>query len=1310
MNKISWLHLTDLHRGMTAQGWLWPNVEQQFFRDMAVLHEKSGPWDFLIFSGDLVQTGAAKEFQRLDYTLKRIYEKINSLGSDPVLLSVPGNHDLRRPSKDDAAFKKLLRFHKDKAVRDEFWNEANSPMRKAIKTSFASFSSWNRRHTFPKPLKLKSGILPGDFTATVERRGLRIGVLGLNTAFLQLASGDCQGQLDLSLNQLIGVCGPDFVDWFTSHSFCLLVTHHPPDWLTSDAQRQLYSDIAIPGRFLVHHCGHLHESRFVSSAIGGSDQRRCYQGASLFGLEKYNEISDRRHGYSVCSVEVGKQNTGTIRMWPRSAVKHQAGHWHFVEDNSATLDEGGSIKPESITVTSVRSPVAVDERQTFSVVVLATDRDLEGVRKDIADHLRRSLGVAVDEGSVLADDREYDVMVLLQGWWWDGGRTARDWQKNDKSYHLAFIVDEGADWPPFKLAEIAAQKEIREFRRSLTNAVTFTGTQQLPDSVSKSVTELMQAANGQIQIGLKEWERTYLQFRLPAWISGRTTQSKPHLFDAEQAEELYQPELYVGLDGTSTEWERGRDGYPRKMKAKTKKDRLHTTSRIRRVKLARWLVLPEMPRVVLVGAPGGGKTIFLTRIAASLGSNSLGRKVEFEQDLNVNNVRTNLGLLIPIVVEATRIASHGGDFGATTLIEAIKQETACGSQSASSSDVEAGLVQGRYLLLIDALDEIADSRTRSQVLTLLKGIAVVYPRVRVVVTTRSARYTGDLRFGPEFETVEVAGLDNAQVRDLCANWAIARKRDDDYKATLLAAAEGLAEKVGGSSDDQSITENPLMLTAVCMVFERYRSLPDDRGRLCELLVDDLCRSRRSEDLGRGWKLDEVAKKDLLQRIALGMQEQGAQSWGVDQAIQIALQLVPSTENAQSVRAKKYVDWAADHTGILRFHEGVGQGEQIRFWHRIFREYLAASRIAQLDTTAGEKVTNLWNTGRLKDPFWEDVVRLLPRTLGTIEKAKSVLETLERLAETALENRGRLIGLAAAGIIENRDLYPEVRFAEMAARMGELYEAEGYSWRLLDRLLFLESLGRLDPKDGDPRLKREQWVLASQRNRSPASALFDTLVAAMPVTVLEFCSFLDSSKFEDPKFWKGLAPGVNVQRRSLRERLQPQKRHPNWPVVSVGIGEAIAYCRWRTEQRQDNKIVRLPTRSELQSLTQSLRTRSGWTRNAVDALGEPLMNWAGAGIGHPTPVGAFPVHASGLFDILGNVWEWVIATHAATKSKLGNFFVFGASYALDPGHWDLDRLMIDVPTEFEYIGEMSIGFRCVLAEYDVMISSTDFSRR
>jgi hypothetical protein len=1319
MPKLSWLHLTDLHRGMTSQGWLWPNIQEQFFQDIRRVHQRCGPFDIIFFSGDLVQRGDAKEFLRFEQTMKRLYELLNQLGSDPVFLSVPGNHDLRRP--DPAAISPLGFFNDQSNLEHQqaFWTQTSNPARLLVRKSFAAYSKWMQTHPFRRPSDVKRGILPGDFSATIEKGDLSIGVLGLNTAFRQLSDGPFEGRLPLSMSQIVAICGDDFADWFASHTCCFLMTHHPPSWLEHSARATLRGEIAIPGRFVAHLCGHMHESLNESRGVGGDYPNRLWQGCSLFGLEYYGDEKkiERRHGYSAGVLEVS-ETASTVRLWPRRAEKHQGGFWHFVIDTSVSLDQDEATAPELVYTRykpEIKDPRA---RAKFCVCLLATDTDLALHRKNIAEHLRRSLGVVVGEGTASSDASTADLVIILQGWWWSGGECVKRWQEVDPEKRIAFVVEENSDWPPRRLAEIGATQQIIDFRQSLPSPITFSHPDNLAELVSKVVTERMQPLGGGAQLGLREWERKYLEFRLAAWRNGRTAQSTPHLFDAQEAEELYQPDLYVALDGVSLSWKQGADGLPQRIKRKSKKarkQRLEAHDSSRRVPLARWICVPELPRIALVGAPGGGKTIFLTRVAAAMAHACVGRAVDFEPDLRIDNLRRGYSLPIPVVLEAVKIAQCDPR-SADALAKAIQEEIAAtGAKSVQVNQIEEGLKAGRYLVLIDALDEIADSGVRLQVLTLLKGIAATYSRLRFVLTTRSAKYTGDLRFGPELETVEVSPLEKEQVQQLCENWSVTRNRDQEYTEALLSAAWGLSQSVGGTAEDQALTENPLMLTAICMVFETYRSLPDDRGRLCELLIDDLCRSRRSEDIKRAWKLDESQKKDLLQRIALGMQEEGAQTWSVERAIQVAMQLVPTTDDSPWIRAKKYVDWAADHTGILRFQEGKNGTEEIRFWHRIFREYLSAKRVAQEDTKAGDKIASLWKDGRLCNPFWEDVIRLLPRTLGTIEKAKSMLDRLEELAANSAGERGRLLGLAAAAIIENRDQYPEVRFSEMAARMAQVYENEGLSWMLRDRLLFLECLGRLDPRNGDPRLLNESWIpvsepLGSSLKRAETASILGTSMSVRAVTVQEFLGFLESEEFTDDALWTGMPPEVQKLRPELPARIQPQMRHPNWPVIRVGVGEAIAFCRWKTRKRDDGKFVRLPTSSEISALLARSRSKYPWGNDVLQKGETAQINYLGAGIKHLVPVGSFPPHPSGASELIGNAWQWVIHTHVQrSKSVRRVFSVFGCSFLLDPGEFGQEVPFTFPADELEYSGHFSITFRCALADSDVRVSAVDFAR-
>jgi len=442
-----------------------------------------------------------------------------------------------------------------------------------------------------------------------------------------------------------------------------------------------------------------------------------------------------------------------------------------------------------------------------------------------------------------------------------------------------------------------------------------------------------------------------------------------------------------------------------------------------------------------------------------------------------------------------------------------------------------------------------------------------------------------------------------------------------------------------------------------------------------------------------------------------MQEEGAQTWPFDRAVEIALQLVPTTDATRRERATRYVDWAADHTGILRFQEASDDQEQIRFWHRLFREYLSANRLAQEDTTAGDKIDKLWKDGRLSDPFWEDVIRLLPRTLGTIEKARSLRERLENLAASNSPQRGRILGLSAAGIIENRDLFPDVSFHDLARSMARIYEEEGNNWTLSDRLLFLDAVGRLDTTDCDPRMHVEKWVelksggaFVIHHRELPKSVSF--AYAWAPVTVHEYWKFVKSDAFSDSAVWKDAPDSVSKSMASLSSHIQGQMRHPNRPVTWVSLYGALAFCAWKTMGRSDGRFIRLPQTAEWRKLL----TASQIDRELLDAKEWPsgekaLFNWRGAGIGYPTPVGAFPLKVSGATDVLGNVWEWLSPSKGEPyhtfddhQNRSESFPVGGGAYntSLNPP----DKSIAVPPPEFTTNGYEAIGFRCVISDVEL----------
>ena len=78
-DSIGWLWLSDLHCGQHALQCLWPTLADQFFEDIRTLNKISGPWDLIIFTGDMVYSGRAEQFQTLNATLNHLKSILKEL-------------------------------------------------------------------------------------------------------------------------------------------------------------------------------------------------------------------------------------------------------------------------------------------------------------------------------------------------------------------------------------------------------------------------------------------------------------------------------------------------------------------------------------------------------------------------------------------------------------------------------------------------------------------------------------------------------------------------------------------------------------------------------------------------------------------------------------------------------------------------------------------------------------------------------------------------------------------------------------------------------------------------------------------------------------------------------------------------------------------------------------------------------------------------------------------------------------------------------------------------------------------------------
>lgn len=379
MGSLGWLSIADLHVGTSDASTSWPHLEDELRRDLERVHRHAGPFDFVLCAGDLVQNGTREELDRVGARLDALFAHLGELGSRPALLVVPGNHDLVRPDERDPVVRPLLHWSHDPELRaNHFWHETSGkPYRDVIATAFSELTAWLARWYEAHPLgdgwtHERAGFMPGDFAATLRKDGIALGVVGLNSAFLQLAPSMHRGGMAIHPHQLQKLVG-DPRAWTAQHDVCFLVTHHPPDWLTPDALPLYQGAIFRPEWFAAHFCGHMHEPQVVPSRPGALTNR-LFQSPSFFGLEQWTDAHGaavpRVQGYSAMRLALDPEQRAQLRVWPRVAQAHKSAPTRFRlipnhadfdldDDNAYTVDLGVrpiATPPRSLRYPSLRQP------------------------------------------------------------------------------------------------------------------------------------------------------------------------------------------------------------------------------------------------------------------------------------------------------------------------------------------------------------------------------------------------------------------------------------------------------------------------------------------------------------------------------------------------------------------------------------------------------------------------------------------------------------------------------------------------------------------------------------------------------------------------------------------------------------------------------------------------------------------------------------------------------------------------------------------------------------------------------------------
>jgi formylglycine-generating enzyme required for sulfatase activity len=90
-----------------------------------------------------------------------------------------------------------------------------------------------------------------------------------------------------------------------------------------------------------------------------------------------------------------------------------------------------------------------------------------------------------------------------------------------------------------------------------------------------------------------------------------------------------------------------------------------------------------------------------------------------------------------------------------------------------------------------------------------------------------------------------------------------------------------------------------------------------------------------------------------------------------------------------------------------------------------------------------------------------------------------------------------------------------------------------------------------------------------------------------------------------------------------------------PVINVSWRDAHAYCEWLAKETGQPYL--LPSEAEWEYACRAGTT----TRYAFgDTIAPKDANYSESKVGRTTEVGSYPPNAWGVYDLHGNVWEWV----------------------------------------------------------------------
>jgi hypothetical protein len=343
--------------------------------------------------------------------------------------------------------------------------------------------------------------------------------------------------------------------------------------------------------------------------------------------------------------------------------------------------------------------------------------------------------------------------------------------------------------------------------------------------------------------------------------------------------------------------------------------------------------------LMVLGGPGAGKSTFLRR----MGLEALkGKKGNLKH------------ACIPVFIELKKFNT-----GEINIEKEIAQEfRICGFPSHEEFTAKA-LEQGKLLILLDGLDEVPTERM-NEAIRQIQNFVDLHDQNRFITSCRVAAYRHNFR---RFTDVAMADFDDAQIENFITNWFRSEPQTGQDCWQKLNNEEHRSAK--------ELTQTPLLLTLVCLLYQRSRKFPTNRATLYEralrVLLEEWAAEKGipHEDIYRG--LDTKRKEMMLSEIAHHAFQADRlflpRREITDQIEQLLKEMLPDEKFIDGTAVLKSIE--VQHGVLVERAEGI-----YSFSHLTLQEYLTAQYIddhRQIETLVTEHLT---------DERWREVFLLV----------------------------------------------------------------------------------------------------------------------------------------------------------------------------------------------------------------------------------------------------------------------------------------------------------------------------------------------